>query len=487
MRTMIRYGSQVPTFSTVGEYHHTFGPNAVRMFNGWGVRFYPCQEDELSVFLARDSRNRFACRTICISKPRQNGKSFGVRFYAIECAAVEGRHVLFTAHRGKTVRKMFKFIRTFVLSVPDLAEKLLPGADGIYKAAGSEGIYFANGGMIEFATRTEGGARGETYDVIIFDEAQELTDDQYDAVVPTTIASESGDPQKIYLGTPPGPKCQGTVFRGLHDKAHSGSSDGVWWLEWAVTEVPDMSDPMAVLELVYMTNPAMGYRIKEDVMLDVIKTATSADGFAREFLGWWVSTVTKVNAVITAKEWNACRIKNPKREGLLVFAVKFSADGKTGSLAACYRPTDGLPFVYVVANRSLDHGLGWFVDKLVDNWKQAAAIVIDGQSNAKALYERLVESHVPKRMLVLPKATDATSAYAGFLHSVRERSVTHYGQPALDKSATGAERRSIGNNGGWGFQSTEEVDASLIESCCWAHWGAMTTKRRPGRKSVVRA
>lgn len=484
---MIRYGSQEPTFSTVGEYHHTFGPNAVRMFNGWGVRFYPCQEDELSVFLARDSRNRFACRTICISKPRQNGKSFGVRFYAIECAAVEGRHVLFTAHRGKTVRKMFKFIRTFVLSVPDLAEKLLPGADGIYKAAGSEGIYFANGGMIEFATRTEGGARGETYDVIIFDEAQELTDDQYDAVVPTTIASESGDPQKIYLGTPPGPKCQGTVFRGLHDKAHSGNSDGVWWLEWAVTEVPDMSDPMAVLELVYMTNPAMGYRIKEDVMLDVIKTATSADGFAREFLGWWVSTVKKVNAVITAKEWNACRIKNPKREGLLVFAVKFSADGKTGSLAACYRPTDGLPFVYVVANRSLDHGLGWFVDKLVDNWKQAAAIVIDGQSNAKALYERLVESHVPKRMLVLPKSTDATSAYAGFLHSVRERSVTHFGQPALDKSATGAERRAIGHNGGWGFQSTDEADASLIESCCWAHWGAMTTKRRPGRKSVVRA
>ena len=486
MRAMVRYGSQEPTFSTIGEYHHTFGPNAVRMFRKWGVRFYPCQEDELAAFLARDSRNRFACRTICISKPRQNGKSFGVRFYAIECAAVEGRHVLFTAHRGKTVRKMFKFIRTFILSVPDLAERLLPGADGIYKAAGSEGIYFANGGMIEFATRTEGGARGETYDVIIFDEAQERTEDQYDVVVTTTIASESGDPQKIYLGTPPGPKCQGTVFRGLHDKAHGGNSDGIWWIEWAATEIPDMSDAMAVLELVYMTNPAMGYRIKEDVMLDVIKTATSADGFAREFLGWWVSTLKNVNAVITEAEWNACRIKNPKKEGLVVFAVKFSADGKTGSLAACYKPTDGLPFVYVIASRSLDHGLGWFVDTLAGNWQKAAAIVIDGQSNAKALYERLIEAHVPKKMLVLPKVTDATSAYAGFLHSVRERSVTHYGQPALDKSATGSERRTIGNNGGWGFQSTEVADASLVESCCWAHWGAMTTKRRPGRKAVVR-
>lgn len=483
---MPRLGSQEPTFSTIGEYHHTFGPQAVRMFGRWGVRFYPCQEQEMSLFLARDRRNRFACRTIAISKPRQNGKSFGVRFYAIECAAVEARHVLFTAHRGKTVRKMFKFIRTFVLSVPDLAKKLLPGAEGIYKAAGSEGIYFANGGMIEFATRTEGGARGETYDVIIFDEAQELTEDQYDAVVPTTIASESGDPQKIYLGTPPGPKCQGTVFRGLYDKAHSGNSDGVWWLEWAVTELPDMSDPMAVLELVYETNPAMGYRIKEDVMLDVIKTATSADGFAREFLGWWVSVIIKVNSVIRADEWNACRETSPKREGLMVLAVKFAADGKTGSLAVCYRPTEGKPFVFVVGNRSLDHGLGWFVDKLVANQGRAAAIVIDGQSNAKALYERLVKEHVPKRMLVLPNATDATSAYAGFLNAVRERSVTHYGQPALDKSATGSERRTIGKNGGWGFQSTEEADASLVEACSWAHWGAMTTRRRPGRKATVR-
>lgn len=486
MRAMPRYGSQEPTFSAIGEYHHTFGPHVANMFKGWGVRFYPCQEDELSLFLARDRRNRFACRTICISKPRQNGKSFGVRFYAIECAAVEARHVLFTAHRGKTVRKMFKFIRTFVLSVPDLAEKLLPGAEGIYKAAGSEGIYFSNGGMIEFATRTEGGARGETYDVIIFDEAQELTDEQYDAVVPTTIASESGDPQKIYLGTPPGPKCQGTVFRGLYEKAHSRNSDGVWWLEWSVTAIPDMSDPMAVLELVYMTNPAMGYRIKEDVMLDVIKTATSADGFAREFLGWWVSVATKINSVIKADEWNRCRVTNPKREGLMILAVKFSADGKTGSLAACYKPQDGLPFVFVVGNRTLDHGLGWFVDKIVDNQKEAAAIIIDGQSNDKTLYQRLVKAGVSKRKLVIPKATDATSAYSGFLHAVRERSVTHFGQPALDKSATGTERRTIGKNGGWGFASTEEADASLVESCSWAHWGAMTTKRRPGRKAVVR-
>ncbi len=485
--TMVRLGSQEPTFQTIGEYHHSFGVLAVRMFNRWGVRFYPCQEQEMELFLARDKANRYACRTIGISKPRQNGKSFGVRFYAIECAACEGKHVLFTAHRGKTVRKMFKFIRAFILKHQDLAEKLLPGADGIYKAAGSEGVYFQNGGMIEFATRTDGGGRGETYDVIIFDEAQELTTDQYDAVVPTTIASDSGDPQMIYLGTPPGPKCQGTVFRDLHDKAHSGNSEGIWWLEWSVYDLPDMDDPKSVLELVYITNPAMGYRIKEDVMYNVIVTATSTDGFAREFLGWWVSTAVKVDAVIAPDEWNACRNLHPVRDGILVYSVKFSADGQTGSLAACYRPPEGKPFVYVVANRSLNNGLGWFVETLTSNWRKASVIVIDGQAHAKALYERLREQRIPKKALVLPTAGDASSAYSGFVNAIREQSVTHYGQPALDRSATGCERRKIGNNGGWGFASTEEADASLIESVCWAHWGAMTTKRRAGRKARVRA
>lgn len=481
-----RYGNQKPTFALVGKYHHTFGPQAVAMFEGWGVRFYPCQKDELDLFLARDEHNRYACRTICISKPRQNGKSFAVRFYAILCAAVEGKHVLFTAHRGDTVRKMFKFIRAFVLHTEGLAKKLLPGADGIYRAQGSEGVYFQNGGLIEFATRTDGGGRGDTYDVIIFDEAQELTGEQYDAVVPTTIASESGDPQKIYLGTPPGPKCRGTEFLGYHNKAHDGDAKGLWWLEWSVDSVPDLSDEKAVLELVYLTNPAMGYRIKEDVMLDVIRNANDPKGFAREFLNWWESTARAVNAVIKADEWNRCKVTNPRRDGIKAYAVRFSPDGKTAAIAVCHKYADAKPFVYVIKHQGLAHGITWLVDELCSVWREAAVIVIDGQSNNKTLYQRLIESGVRRKAIVLPSATDAPMAYSGLVNAVREGKLTHFGQPALDLSATGTERRAIGKNGGWGFESTETADATLIEACSWALWGAVTTKRKPGRKAVVR-
>ena len=477
-----RLGNQSPTFEVVDDWHHTFGPNCSRMFEGWGVRFYPSQRHELDVLLARDGRNRFACRTICITKPRQNGKSFAVRFYAIWMAAVEHRNVLFTAHRGKTVRRMFKFMRAFVLHTPDLAEKLLPGADGVYKAAGSEGIYFSGGGMIEFATRTDGGGRGETYDVIVFDEAQELTDEQYDAIVPTTIASESGDPQKIYLGTPPGPKCQGTVFRAQHDKAHSSECSGIWWIEWSVTQVPDMGDPRAVLELVYQTNPAMGYRIREDVMLDVITGATSPDGFAREFLNWWAPSHGAVNPVIGTREWEACRDKSPKKDGALSLAVRFSPDGRGAAVAACYQAADATPFVYVVRHQSVEHGMGWIVDLLLPTRDKAKVMVIDGQAHAKALGERLLAEGVSRRAVMVAKSTDASAAYSGFVDKVREGRLRHFGQPALDRSATGSERRIMGKAGGWGFESTEEADATLVEACCWAVWGQTATRRNPTRK-----
>lgn len=483
---MTRYGNQEPTFSTVGKFALSLGKKAIRYFESFGVRFYPCQKYEMELFLALNKERRFACRTICISKPRQNGKSYSARFYAIWKAVIEGKKVLYSAHHGKTTREMFKAIKDFIERTPSIQKKLLPGSDGIRKSAGLEGFFFANGGCIEFQTRTNSGGRGVTYDVIIIDEAQELTDEQLDAIKPTTIASESGDPQMIYLGTPPNAKCIGTVFREFHRKVHSGDSEGIWWLEWAVEELPDMSNRMAVLELAYMTNPAMGYRIQEDVMLDVIDTATSVDGFAREYLGWWSKVDSLIEHVIMQADWNTCKIDKPKRDGLLVYAVKFSPDGATGALAACYKPDDGVPFVYVVDVKSLSHGIGWFVDSLAPRASKAAQIVIDGQSNAQNLNERLLADGVSAKAIIRPQTRDVIAACSTLVNAVKERKVTHYGQPALDDSATKTKRRRIGNNGGFGFESTDEARAELIEACALAYWGAMTTKRNPNRKAVVR-
>ena len=496
----LRKGNQKPTFSTVRSWSYTDGDFAAHTFGAYGVRFYESQAYELRVFLARNDDGSYAALTICISKPRQNGKSYAARFYAIWMAAICGKHVLFSAHHGKTTRKMFKEIRNFLENNADFYAMLKPNGKGIYSAYGSEGIYFADwydddgyfheGGLIEFQTRTNSAARGETYHVIIVDEAQELTAEQLEALKPTTIAADDAektdsDPQMIYLGTPPNVKCIGTEFRRWHDEAHSETESAIWWLEWAVDEIPDMTDKASVMELVYLTNPAMGYRIKEKTMYDVMSTM-SADSFARECLGWWSKTDVITNNVLQLDEWSACKIDNLNKSGLLVYAVKFSPDGSIGSLAACYRPKDGKPFVYVIKTFSLASGIGWLVDSLTEKHSKAAQIVIDGQSNAQTLNDRLIDNRVPTKEIIRPRTGDVIAACSGFVNAVKERELTHYGQPGLDDSATKTRKRRIGTSGGFGFESTDEADATLIEACALAWWGAMTTRRNPERKAVVR-
>ena len=495
----LRKGNQQPTFSTVREWAYTDGDYAVVMFGEYGIRFYESQAYEMRVFLARNADGSFAAKTICISKPRQNGKSFAARFYAIWMAAIEGKRVLYSAHHGKTVRKMFKEIRNFIENNENFASMLKP-KNGIYSAAGTEGVYFADwydedgyfheGGLIEFQTRTNSSARGETYQVIIVDEAQELTAEQLEALKPTTIAADDAekvdsDPQMIYLGTPPNDKCPGTEFRRWHDEAHEEKESSIWWIEWAVSKIPQTDDRGEIMELVYITNPAMGYRIKESTMIDMIDTM-SADGFARECLGYWSTTYSNVVTVIKESDWEQCATDEPNNDGLLAYGVKFSPDGQTGTLSACYKPESGLPFIYVVTSRDMSSGITWFVENIAKRASKMAIAVIDGTSDAQNLRTQLIASGVSKKAVTCPSTSEVITANSMLVNAVKEQNITHFAQEELDASATKSAKRNIGKSGGFGFDSTANADATLIESCALAYWGAMTTKRKPGRKAKVR-
>lgn len=476
-----RAGNQRPTFESPVPYAYSEGDYVVELFRTYKVRMYLAQEYEMHVLLARNDDGSFAASTVCISKPRQNGKSFGVRFYSIYEAAIEGKKVLYTAHRGKTMRKMFKFMKAFVLAFEDFRKILDGGESGVYSAAGTEGIYFDNGGCIEFATRTAGGSRGESYDIIVIDEAQELTDDELEALEPTTFASDAGDPQMIFIGTPPGPKCPGTVFRNMHDNAHDGKATSIWWLEWAVMDIGDPFD----VDRWYETNPALGIRIREKSLRGAAEKM-SPDGFARECLGWWNPVRTDVEPpALSQKAWKRCVIKrspDPSAEGAkLCYGVKFSFDGSLVALAAAVKPRLGRPHVEVVFVRPCERGVSFVAGWLARRAMAASEALIDGDSQSSALEEKLIERGAPKRSYRIAKTADVVAGCSTLAAAVDACEVTHCAQPGLDESARCPKRR-INKGGSWAFGATEELDPIAIEACALAYRSVMTSKRRPGRK-----
>lgn len=477
---MIRHGNQEPTFKRVGEYSTSDGAQAIQAFEEMGYSFYPCQKYEMELLLSRNEQGSLASKTIAITKPRQNGKSYAVRFYLAWMAAVEGRNVLYTAHHGKTVRDFFKQCREMFETQPELYELLKPDNEGIYRAHGMEGIYLTNGGSIEFSVRTNQFGRGMSRSILVFDEAQEMTQEMLEAVQPTTIAAAGGDIQKIFLGTPPGVKCAGTVFADMHRRAHSDNPGDIWWLEWSAEHIPD---PFNV-DMWYLCNPAMGYRITEEAMADAASTM-SPESFAQEYLNHW-PRVEIARGVIPSTAWSKCETETPAKDGITCFAIKFSPDGAIGSMSVCVRPRDGvgLPHIELVESREMIYGLGWFVEFIESRYTGVEQFVIDGKSNAQALVDELrrhgIGAH--KAGIIIPKTEEVTTACSLLLSAVCEGKLTHYGQDALTEAATKCSRRNIGSGGGWGFKSEGAADATVIESAALAYWATLTTKRDKSRK-----
>ena len=479
--------NQRPTYQWCDSYTRTEGKMASSLADAYGLPPHPWQRLILNDWLAIDDNGKLLNSLCVLPVPRQNGKT-GVCDPRETWGLVHrGEQILHTAQEFQTAQKAFDRLRKkFGTCKNDPFAKypeLNALVDRYTTSANQMVLDLKNGGHIEFRTRGSNSdmGRGGTFDLVVVDEAQSYTDAQDAALSPLNSAAPNGSPQTILMGTVPDPQNmhKGEKFASIRNSLHDDPYKGACIHEWAIGEVGDVKD----VARWYEVNPSLGFQLLESALLKDVRTM-APDTFAREHLGWWPATVKAASAIDAAK-WAACKVDNPSKDGLVVYAVKFSPDGSRGALSACYKPDDGNPFVYVVESRSMSGGMSWFVDELTKRKDKAAQIVIDGQGNAQTLNDRLLENGVPHQAIVRPKTGDVVAACASFANAVQEQQVTHYGQPGLDDSATKTRKRRIGTRGGWGFESTDEADATLIESACLAYWGATTTKRKPGRKAVV--
>ena len=495
----MKTGNQEPTFKRVGDYAYTLGPEVIDMFKeDGGATFYPSQETELNVMLARNDDGSPAGMTIGISRPRQNGKSYAARYYATYMAVFEHRDVLYSAHHSSTTKKMFMALCDLFES-PERYPDFAADVKSISHARGYEGFYFKDwrdadgnmrkGGCIEFATRTNSGSRGGTYSVIVVDEAQELTSEQQDAMLPTiSAASDVKDtqlmPQQIFIGTPPTPVCIGDVFADMRQSIKSGEESSSWWLEWSIESndlAQDIPNKEKAIELAYLTNPAMGYRIAEKTVLNEFDTMR-LDGFARERLGWWTPTTeAKRKYAIDKEAWEACASDEMKPEGKTAYGVKFSADGTLVCLCGAVIGPDGKTRISLIDIKPTGLGVRWLADWLNARYSRAACVVIDGRNGVDVLINEIIDTWKAKGSVIKPNSKEVIAAVGMLTNSVNERSLTWYRkQEILNESATTSIKRPF--SGGWGFGGDNAIP---IEACALALYGVNTSKRDPSKKMRI--
>lgn len=447
-------GVQEPTFSWGPDGDTEHAERAIEVATLLGLTPDPWQETVLRTWMRVDDSGRWAAGRWAVAVPRQNGKNALVEILEIYCAALLGLKILHTAHEVKTTVKAFNRVVSF-FETADMESRVKSTTHG----RGEQAIILNNGGSIEFIARTKNSGRGFTVDMLVFDEAQEFTEDAQAALLPTISAAPSGDPVQVILGTPPSESVNGEVFQRVHALAHEQIDPRLAWCEWAVTGDIDVSDR----ELWAATNPALGRRLLEPTVEDEFGSF-SREYFARERLGMWASDSEL--SVIPQADWDQCLIgeapdaqitaigldMNPERTAMVIAVAVKTEAGTHVELARVDEPDSTVELVNWISQRA----------------RRRIPVVVDAYSPARSLEPGLKQK---KARTFALSGNELMQACGGFHDAVvNDKTVTHIGQEQLTASLMSAKRHAIGDAGGWKW-SRKRLDSDLTPlmavTCAW--------------------
>ncbi len=484
----------------------TTGWGAVyRRIREFGDVFDQWQQDAGSLILGKREGGEHAATVggITLSIARQVAKTFMVgRIVFALCTLFPDLTVIWTAHRLRTSDETFR--KMSALCQKRSVAKYIDGKPR--EANGQQEIRFKTGSRILFGAREGGFGRGfDEVDILIFDEAQILTEKALEDMVAATNQSR-WEPGALvfFMGTPPRPIDPGEAFtnrradalrfrEGLEFSTPSVGEDAVY-IECSADQDADPDDRKQWAK----GNPSYPFRTPLRSMLRLRKLLPSVDSWRREGMGVWDEVAT-TEPTISAEQWDLLTIPADERPlGRLVVGVKFSVDGAYAALAVATKPKLPRVPVHVSGLRvaSTAEGLGWIVNWCKQREDRITQIVIDGKGTSAVLVEALKRAGFSPRtktklrsshFMRLPTLDEYCTAGETFLQAVRAENLTHAGDELLAEQVGGATKRNIGKQGGWGWTPNRDGgDVTLLDAATLAFWGASTvTRRAPGQKQRV--
>lgn len=432
------------------------GADAVWLASSYGLVADPWQRELLHDWLLhRDGR--WAASRCGTSVSRQNGKNGALEIRELYGTVALGERILHTAHEVKTARKAFARLLEF-FDNPRQYPELAGMVKEIRRTNGQEAIVLDNGGSVEFIARSRGSGRGFSVDVLAADEAQELTEDAWAALLPTISASDN--PQVVLTGTPPPPGAAGDVFARMRLAGVLGTDARMAWSEWSCDddlEQVDLDDRRVWAK----TNPALGVRLRPNTVADE-RAVMDPHTFARERLGWW-QPAGHTNTAIDPAIWTSLVGPTPPQGGDVVFALDVAPDHSTATIAAAWTTRDG-SWLQLAETGS---GVNWVVARVGElQQRHGGQLLVEQTGTAAFLLPRLTNTEpVPRRFFA-----DACSTLDA---AVASRLLRHGNQRELN-DAVGVARWSSSGEAGQRVLSRKDPRVSPLVAAALALHGLQT-------------
>jgi phage terminase large subunit-like protein len=438
-------GAQFPSFAVTPKAAHQNWEDVRDLCGAYGLRLDEWQENVFRSAMGERSDGTWAASRVGLSVPRQSGKT--ALFEARELAGLllfDEQLILHSAHLVATALEGFQRIKGYFENYDDLRRKVRR----IREANGDQGIEMMSGQRLRFMARSKSSGRGFSADALLLDEAQELSDPTWAAILPTMSARPN--PQAWLAGTPPGPEANGEVFTRMRAAAKDGKDSRLCWMEWSCPDDVDLDDRRAWAQ----ANPGLGRRIDTSAIAGE-RAAMDETTFARERLGVWFRSGGTV--VIPEDTWASLADEHSTPMDPVSFAIDVSPDRVTSIAVAGVRP-DGRVHVEVVENRG---GTAWVPDRVADlvaQWSPSA-VVMDPSGPVGALKPALLDRGVPLKETT---AREMAQACEAFLSAILEGGLRYRDRYGLTSAVLIARKRPLGNSWAWNRKDRSSDISPLV-------------------------
>ncbi|MFY2788461.1 hypothetical protein [Rhodococcus sp. MALMAid1271] len=463
-------GRQEPHFLSRQPGSSEHGEKAIELSVRIGSRPFPWQADSLDAILAKNPDGTWTHPDCCILCPRQNGKSLILTLRILYGLLVLGETIIFTAQRWTTAEDIYKRTYALISKRPSLAGRIA----NTTCSQGRGVIEMKNGNKVVFTTRSQDSGKGLTkLDLVIYDEAYNLTEGEMTALGPTQLAAL--DPQTIYASSPvdEDKDANGNVLAAIRERGLAEELE-MYFAEFMAPEEMDREDE----ETWKYANPSYGViqtakKIRK--LMRGMSTARGRKSFDVDMLGrgdWPVEVVEFDSfSVISEEKWLSMVDKSPGLTGPIALGLDRSIDHKWWAISAAQRTMDGRIHVEVGYFQSGSHTE--IVDLLVDLialW-DPCVLVTDSRSSAAIIEPQLLEEEIE---LVKTSAQQMVTACGGFYDDTVETPImSHTNQPALTDAVEGAVKRTL-PKGDWAWDKQADAVIAPLVAATLARWGLIT-------------